>query len=485
MKKIFKHIIKILIFIALLIFIILKVGDFLEPEWNDEWINTAIVLDFYKLPKNSVDVLAIGSSQIIKGFSALELYKNYGLSAYGIGTEQQSLMNSYAFIKESLKYQNEKVVLFETKMTFEETPEPQNRKGIDNMKFSPNKMQLIIKDSKQRESLGNFFSLLFPVTRFHARWDEMIHSINYLGTQSFPNYRGYSLSNEISGDLTFNTLDETVTERREYYKNNEKNLQDIIDLCKENNITLIFYKNPDKDWDMERYNTVKDMADKNGIPYIDFNLKKYADEIGFKYSSDSQFLNHLNIYGAEKVTNYLGKYIKDNYDLGFTDKRTEEGHEELKEKYDEYASDVLNKKVVNIFSAGDYLKTLSNKEFTLAITKNSGFKGVLSEESKQELREIGLNLSKIESSRNYCAVVQSGTILYEEGSNSKIEKEMPLENVHKLKLIAGDLPEIYFDDVDMSKRHPGLNVFIYNNKNKTVVETGFLDFENGVLVCGR
>ena len=136
--KFIKNILKIIVFLLLLFVVVLKLGDFLKPEWNDEWINTAVVQDFYALPKNSIDVLAVGSSQLIKGFSGLELYKNYGYSAYGIVTEQQSLMNSYAFIKESLKYQNEKVVLFETKMSFEATPEPQNRKGIDNMKLSMN-----------------------------------------------------------------------------------------------------------------------------------------------------------------------------------------------------------------------------------------------------------------------------------------------------------------------------------------------------------
>ena len=222
--KILKRIIKIIVFLLILFVVVLKLGDFVKPEWNDEWINTAVVQDFYALPKNSIDVLAVGSSQLIKGYSGLELYKNYGYSSYGLGTEQQSLMNSLAFIKESLKTQNEKVVLFETKMTFEETPEPQNRKGIDNMKMSMNKVSLVWADSVQRGSIENFFSLLFPITRFHSRWNEIIHANNYVSVPNYPNYLGYSLTGEISGDLTFKTLDETVTERREYYKNNEKNL---------------------------------------------------------------------------------------------------------------------------------------------------------------------------------------------------------------------------------------------------------------------
>ena len=175
---------KVLLFLILLFIVVLKLGDYVKPEWNDDWINTAVVQDFYTLPKNSIDVLAIGSSQLIKGFSSMELYKNYGISGYGIGTEQQSYMNSLAFMKESLKTQNEKVIFFETKMAFEETPEPQNRKGIDNMKLSMNKIDLIWKDSKQRGSVENFFSLLFPITRFHSRWNEIIHANDYIMDQA-------------------------------------------------------------------------------------------------------------------------------------------------------------------------------------------------------------------------------------------------------------------------------------------------------------
>ena len=95
--KILKSILGIIIFLIILVFVMLKLGDFVIPEWNDEWLNTSTVKNFYDLDKNSIDVFAVGSSHIIKGFSSLELYKNYGISAYGLGTEQQSLMNSYAW----------------------------------------------------------------------------------------------------------------------------------------------------------------------------------------------------------------------------------------------------------------------------------------------------------------------------------------------------------------------------------------------------
>ena len=76
MKKFLKIFICLIVFIIILVLILLKVGEFLVPEWNDEWGNTSIVKNFYALEKNSIDVLAVGSSHVIKGFSALELFEN-------------------------------------------------------------------------------------------------------------------------------------------------------------------------------------------------------------------------------------------------------------------------------------------------------------------------------------------------------------------------------------------------------------------------
>ena len=174
-----KNIVKAISFLVILIIVIDFVGQIFIPRWNDEWIATPIIKDFYDLPKNSLDVLAVGSSQVVRGFSGLELYKNYGISAYGIGTGQQSIQSSYAWIKESTKTQNEKVVCLEIKMLFEDTPEEQNRKALDNMKFSSNKLESIIDIAWKEKSYETFISYLFPITRFHSRWKE-IGSENFI-----------------------------------------------------------------------------------------------------------------------------------------------------------------------------------------------------------------------------------------------------------------------------------------------------------------
>ena len=55
-------------------------------------------------------------------------------------------------------------------------------------------------------------------------------------------------------------------------------------------------------------------ADEKGIAYLDLNEK--VEELGLNWTGDTQDKgDHLNVYGAEKVTSYLGNYLEENYEL--------------------------------------------------------------------------------------------------------------------------------------------------------------------------
>ena len=48
--------------------------------------------------------------------------------------------------------------------------------------------------------------------------------------------------------------------------------------------------------------------------FIDCNL--HLDEMNFDWMHDTPDCgDHLNVFGAEKVSRYLGKYLKDNYNI--------------------------------------------------------------------------------------------------------------------------------------------------------------------------
>ena len=53
------------------------------------------------------------------------------------------------------------------------------------------------------------------------------------------------------------------------------------------------------------------------------------EELGLNWDEDTQDKgDHLNVYGAEKVTSYLGNYLEENYEL--EDHRNDPAYEEFR-----------------------------------------------------------------------------------------------------------------------------------------------------------
>ena len=111
----------------------------------------------------------------------------------------------------------------------------------------------------------------------------------------------------------------TANEQAEY-------LQKIKDYCAENDMELMFVTAPhveEADKAHEIYNRVEQMALDEG--YLFLNGMKLFDELGIDCSKDFNDESHLNYWGSCKYTRYLGKLIKESYEL--PDRRGQEGYE--------------------------------------------------------------------------------------------------------------------------------------------------------------
>lgn len=67
-----------------------------------------IVLPFYDEPKNTLDVIFIGSSHVMCSVYPMELYDRYGIASYVFASSAQLLPQSYYQLKEALRYQTPK-----------------------------------------------------------------------------------------------------------------------------------------------------------------------------------------------------------------------------------------------------------------------------------------------------------------------------------------------------------------------------------------
>ncbi len=93
-----------LVFVVLFLRIFFKMTDA---------VNIATIEGFYKEPKNTIDVMMIGASEVYADYSATEAWKNYGYTSYSLGVSGVPGSLYKSMLREALTRQHPKVVVFE------------------------------------------------------------------------------------------------------------------------------------------------------------------------------------------------------------------------------------------------------------------------------------------------------------------------------------------------------------------------------------
>lgn len=123
---------------------------------------------YYKLPKNSIDLLFIGSSHSYCTFNT-HLFDHYlECNSLNLGTDSQSLSITYSAILEILKKQNPKVIVIEIYPIERQVETLALRSHLDTMGFSINKLRLI----KNALSVSEIGKNLTNTIYYHNRWKE-------------------------------------------------------------------------------------------------------------------------------------------------------------------------------------------------------------------------------------------------------------------------------------------------------------------------
>lgn len=269
---------------------------------------------YYKQIDNTVDVLFLGSSKIYCQIDTGILWYEHGISSFDLGGAEAPPWNSYYFLKEALKTQKPKVILYDaTIIGFRQDvlyqPEVWSMTNNYGMHWNANRINQL-RENAEKDEL--FKRLLFPLDTMHSRYKEL--TINdFIDENNSINYKGFDYRD---GVVEFDTPDVSgMTESFVFDEKHEKYLRKMIQLSKENNIPFVVMITPYVvTYEQQGYfNYVEDICNEEGVTYIDFD--KMYDEVGIDFSTDMAENIHLNFSGTEKLTKYLGNYLVENYDL--------------------------------------------------------------------------------------------------------------------------------------------------------------------------
>ena len=291
------------------------------PKYMTSSREGALIGEYYAETTDH-DVLFVGDCEVYEAFTPPTLWEEYGITSYIRGSAQQLVWQSYYLLEEMLKRETPQAVVFNVLSLEYGTPqnEAYNRMTLDGMRISGSKLRAVLASVTKEETPVSY---LFPLLRFHSRWDELTEEdFTYLFHRDRVSHNGYlmqtavkakteDLPGEVLADYTLPSVSMEWLERMRV-------------LCEEKGVTLILVKTPTNNWKYHWYDEwdqqITDYAARQELPY--YNFIPLSEEIGLDWATDTYDGGvHLNVYGAEKLTSYFGAILSETF--GLEDRRSE------------------------------------------------------------------------------------------------------------------------------------------------------------------
>lgn len=336
-KKTLGRVLSCVIALVLLLFSLGKATDILQRKASD------IKYSPFFEHAEDYDVLFLGSSHVMNAVFPMELWDEYGITSYNFGGHGNMIPTSYWVLMNALDYSQPKVVVIDclglkrqikttvnysyVHLSMDAFPLTITKiKAVNDLLDDPEIERRISDGSLVEAEKRTKIGLLWDFSVYHSRWEELsrddfaISPTKEYGAQSRIGIAEPVPMIENPGS----TFEETVA--TDY-------LNRLIEECKERDIAVLLiylpYPVADKlDW-ME-INTAHEIAKECNVNFIDFLDENIVDFNVDLYDSDS----HVNPAGAWKITDFLGKFLTDKYQV--EDHRNDEKYSYWDEDYDTY-----------------------------------------------------------------------------------------------------------------------------------------------------
>lgn len=305
------------------------------------------------------DVLFFGNSHMANGVYPMELWHNQGIASYNLAGFGNQIPATYWVMKNALNRSNPELVVVdchnlkaEEKVARKEMLHAQ----IDCLPLDKNKWQMIcdlMEDPQDR------LEFIWDFTLYHDRWSD-------LDQADFEREINRQKGAEIAVDVVPpREMADRPAETIEFDSVGAVYLRRIIEECRnqDKNLLLTYLPFPasEEEWQEALY--AGRLAEEYDVPYINFLDLPVVD-----LTVDCSDANsHLNGSGGRKVTDYLGQYIGQHYDIA--DHRGEAEYSGWDEEYRRYTDYKLA--VMGSLEALDkYLMMLADPAFDCCIYIN-------------------------------------------------------------------------------------------------------------------
>ena len=453
-------------------------------DYNDDRLNIVGIKE-----EGPLDMIYIGGSAAFCYWFPLRAWNDYGFTSYNLGSTSIQSENILYLMKHALKYQEPDLFVIGVRSFTDYSNtgyEPGLRYTSDALDLGIDRLRLIKTYYDRRLMEEDICSVYIDIAKHHSRYDLLAspEAWSLADNAGEPLYKGVKLMD------SYYYLDQppyTDKERsREMERGATETLYELLDYCTEKNLNVLFVVSPyiTRQDECELYVTMEDIITSNGFPFL--NANDYFEEMGLDLSEDFSDRGHVNVLGAEKYTDFLSKYIVENY--GLTDHRAE-GNASWDAAYAAFADATEKVKAsVNAMIAtarqGEeiaeqshdtedltvWCDLVNDSRLTVLAVGDGDLLNKISEQEKEYLAEIGLTYT---DDNNLIRILCNSEILYSNMDTGLSQCTMPIGAQNNVDCsIDSETLSILISGEEYSRKDKnGINVVVFQNDYRKVADT--------------
>ena len=260
--------------------------------------------------------------------------------------------------------------------------------------------------------------------------------------------------------------------------------------CKQKNIPLLILSVPH--WPSGEWLALEAqahlLAEEAGVDYLDMDT--IIQECGFDFQTDMADFDHTNEKGAQKVTDYLGAYLKEHYDLPDRREDTDPRYDPWKKRPYQYHAYTAARYMHGAKELDEWAAMAESltQDYVTIFACSQAYSASLDPESINPDLISLLELAGLESvgefpyeDAGYLAILEGTELIEEDLVYGEMSYAAMLED-HPLTIrTQADAPEkiqLKLDNQSVNCGHPGLNILLYDKLEGRVMKSTCLDLSS-------
>lgn len=443
--------------------------------------------------EQALDMVYVSGSEGFVYWEPPRAWAGYGIQSYNYATNSipaEAILGNIREIRKTQEPQLFVIGLRSFQYWSEEAAETEIRYITDSMDYSWNRWRMVHEYLSNRilSEENDVMSLYFDIAKYHTNTGVLKSPERWKlsGNRGMAEYNGWLLYpfHEILDEPE----DFMTEERRDLAKGSRDTLITLLEYCEEEDLNVLFVVSPywiTKDHQM-LYNSMEDFITSYGFDYL--NANEYYDEMGIDFTTDFCDKDHVDVFGAEKYTHFLARYIQEKYVL--TDRRNEAGNDEWDEMYESFCQkenkekDKIEEEIkaeTQAYTDGLDLKYIDNPYEWCAKTVNENYTVLVAARgealSYNAQMDAILDLWEIphDDITDNIRVYSGKTNLF--SADETLEENClgtfkgHTDRVESYEINSGPKCTILIDGMESCLKQDGLNIVVYDNNYREVLDS--------------